>query len=65
MPEKPPAALAADEPSNHRSKGRILVIDDEIDIRESLEALLTLGLRVHPPSPADEARSGVPIPVAG
>jgi DNA-binding NtrC family response regulator len=36
-----------DTPSKNHSKGHILVIDDEADIRESLEALLTLeGYRV-------------------
>jgi len=38
MPDK----LPVDEPSNGRIKGRILVIDDEAEIRESLEALLSL-----------------------
>src|SRR5579884_1547316 len=39
MPEK----LPAEEPSsNGFAKGRILVVDDEADIRESLETLLTL-----------------------
>src|SRR5437016_5570909 len=38
MPDK----LPADDPTNGRSKGRILVVDDEADIRESLEALLDL-----------------------
>jgi DNA-binding NtrC family response regulator len=36
MPELPP-----DIPSNG-TKGRILVVDDEVDIRESLEALLQM-----------------------
>jgi DNA-binding NtrC family response regulator len=38
MPESVPAA----EPANPQSKGRVLVIDDEADIRESLETLLEL-----------------------
>ena len=37
MPE-----LAPDLPTAHSSKGRILVVDDEADIRESLETLLCL-----------------------
>src|ERR1039457_730810 len=40
MPDKPP--LNPDVPSNDRITGRILVVDDEVDIRESLEALLDL-----------------------
>jgi DNA-binding NtrC family response regulator len=38
MPDK----LPVDDPTNGRTKGRILVVDDEVDIRESLEALLDL-----------------------
>jgi DNA-binding NtrC family response regulator len=38
MPDKMPAG----DSTNGRSKGRILVVDDEADIRESLEALLDL-----------------------
>jgi DNA-binding NtrC family response regulator len=38
MPDK----LPPDEIKNDRNKGRILVVDDEADIRESLEALLDL-----------------------
>jgi len=38
MPDK----LPAEEPSNGFAKGRILVVDDEADIRESLETLLSL-----------------------
>src|SRR5277367_4521604 len=38
MPEKYPA----DIPSNNLPKGKILVVDDEADIRESLETILTL-----------------------
>ena len=38
MPEKFPL----EEPVNGTPKGRILVVDDEADIRESLETLLTL-----------------------
>jgi DNA-binding NtrC family response regulator len=38
MPDK----LPLDDPKNGRTKGRILVVDDEVDIRESLEALLDL-----------------------
>ena len=43
MPDKlPPEKLPPDESSNGNNKGRILVIDDEADIRESLETLLQL-----------------------
>jgi DNA-binding NtrC family response regulator len=38
MPDK----LPLDDPKNSRTKGRILVVDDEVDIRESLETLLDL-----------------------
>jgi DNA-binding NtrC family response regulator len=34
--------LPPDTPSSESSKGRILVVDDEADIRESLETLLTI-----------------------
>src|SRR5438874_6566914 len=37
-----PEILPPDVPSAPANKGRILVVDDEADIRESLEALLTL-----------------------
>jgi DNA-binding NtrC family response regulator len=37
-----PEALVADVPSAIAQKGRILVVDDEADIRESLETLLSL-----------------------
>ena len=37
-----PETLVADVPSAIAHKGRILVIDDEADIRESLETLLSL-----------------------
>ena len=37
-----PDPLPPDEPSLPLPKGRILVVDDEADIRESLEALLCL-----------------------
>jgi len=38
MPDK----LPPDVPDGDLSKGRILVVDDEADIRESLETLLDL-----------------------
>src|SRR3974377_1867705 len=41
MPEKFPAEESLPE----AAKGRVLVIDDEVDIRESLEALLTFDGR--------------------
>src|ERR1051326_9100802 len=41
MPDKLPL-INEDESSNGRVPGRILVVDDEADIRESLEALLSL-----------------------
>ena len=37
-----PDTLPPDVPVSTRSKGRILIVDDEADIRESLEALLTM-----------------------
>src|SRR5271166_5251578 len=43
MPDKfPPDKLPLDEISNGHGKGRVLVVDDEVDIRESLETLLEL-----------------------
>ena len=42
MPDKSSGVVNAELSSNGHAKGRILVVDDEIDIRESLEALLGL-----------------------
>src|SRR6185312_14300487 len=37
-----PDTLPPDIPASNKSKGRILIVDDEADIRESLEALLMM-----------------------
>ncbi len=42
MPDKFPVEDSADGHTNVHTKGRILVVDDEADIRESLETLLDL-----------------------
>src|SRR5690348_3559222 len=42
MPDKSSGVIDAEQSSNGQMKGRILVVDDEIDIRESLETLLSL-----------------------